>query len=73
VLLESPQRVRFNRFYFTIFRAKVQKILTFEWILLSGNSNKLKKLGLEGKISEALHMFTLLNLEIFNSENVKNK
>jgi hypothetical protein len=40
---------------------------------VAGNSNKLQKLGLEGKISEALHMFTLLNLEIFNSENVKNK
>jgi hypothetical protein len=37
------------------------------------NSNKLQKLGLEGKISEALNMFTSLNLEIFNSENVNNK
>ncbi len=27
VLLESPQRVRFNKVYFTIFRAKVWKIL----------------------------------------------
>jgi hypothetical protein len=41
---------------------------------VAGNSNKLQKLGLEGKkISEALNMFTLLNLQIFNSENVKNK
>ncbi len=37
------------------------------------NSNKLQKLGLEGKISWALNVFTLLNLEIFNFENVKNK
>ncbi len=29
VLLESPQQVRFNRVYFTIFRAKVWKILIF--------------------------------------------
>jgi hypothetical protein len=34
VLLESPQQVRFNRVYFTIFRAKVWKRLIFEWILL---------------------------------------
>jgi hypothetical protein len=27
-------RVKFNRVYFTIFRAKVWKILRFEWILL---------------------------------------
>jgi hypothetical protein len=33
VLLESPQQVRLNRAYFTIFRAKVWKILIFEWIL----------------------------------------
>ncbi len=32
------------------------------------NSNKLQKLGLEGKFSWALNKFTLLNLEIFNSE-----
>jgi hypothetical protein len=32
-----------------------------------------KKLGLEGKISWALNVFTLTNLEIFNSQNVKNK
>jgi hypothetical protein len=32
MLLESPGRVRFNRVYFTIFRAKVWKI----FILLSG-------------------------------------
>jgi hypothetical protein len=34
VLVESPWRVRFNKVYFTIFRAKVWKILIFEWILL---------------------------------------
>jgi hypothetical protein len=33
VLLESPRRVRFNGVYFTMFRAKVWKILIFEWIL----------------------------------------
>ncbi len=40
---------------------------------VGGNSNKLQKLSLEGKISWALNVFTLPNLEIFNSENVKNK
>jgi len=34
VLLKSPWWARFNRVYFTIFRAKVWKILIFEWILL---------------------------------------
>ncbi len=40
---------------------------------VAGNSNKLQKLGLEGKISWALHVFTLPNLEFLNSKNVKNK
>jgi hypothetical protein len=40
---------------------------------VAGNSKKLQKLGLEGKISSALNVFTLLNLDMFNSENVKNK
>jgi hypothetical protein len=34
VLVESPRWARFNRVYFTIFLAKVWKILIFEWILL---------------------------------------
>jgi hypothetical protein len=50
VLLESPWQVRFNKVYFTIFRGKVWKTLIFEWILQLKNSNKLQKLGLEGKI-----------------------
>jgi hypothetical protein len=40
---------------------------------VAGNSNKLQKLDLEGKINGTLNVFTLLNLEFFNSENVKNK
>ncbi len=40
---------------------------------VNGNSNKLQKLGLEWKISWAFNVFTLLSLEIFNCENVKNK
>jgi hypothetical protein len=39
---------------------------------VGGDSNKLQKLGLEGKISWALNVFTLPNLNFFNSENVKN-
>ncbi len=38
-----------------------------------GNSNKLQKLGLEGKISWALDVFTLSNLKFFNFKNVKNE
>jgi hypothetical protein len=36
MLLESLRQVRFNRVYFTIFRAKVWKIMIFEWFLLLG-------------------------------------
>jgi hypothetical protein len=39
------------------------------WVnFVAGNSNKLQKLGLEGKISWVLNVFTFPNLE-----NVKNK
>ncbi len=37
------------------------------------NSSKLQKMGLEEKISWAFNVFTLLDLEIFNSEKVKTK
>ncbi len=40
---------------------------------VAGNSNKLQKMDLERKISWALNVFTLPNLEIFNSENMKKK
>ncbi len=60
MLLESPQRVRLSRASFTIFRAKVWKILIFEWILFLEIQ---KKLYLGGKISLVLNLFTLLNLE----------
>ncbi len=73
VLLESPQQLRFNQVYFTIFRAKVWKILIFECILFSKISNKLQKLGLAGKTSWALNVLTLLNFEIFNFEILKNE
>ncbi len=45
------------------------------WVdFVAGNSNKLQNLGLEGKPSfEPSILATLSNLEIFNSENVKNK
>jgi hypothetical protein len=33
VLLESPWEVRFNRVYFTIFRAKVGKVIFFSFFL----------------------------------------
>jgi len=47
--------------------------IDFKVDFVAENSNKLQKLGLEGKFSWALNVFTLLNLEIFNFENVRNK
>jgi hypothetical protein len=72
-VVEKPQWVGFNGVYFTIFKANVWKILIFEWILLLKIQTNCNKLDLEGKISWPLNVFTLPNLEIFNSENVKNK
>ncbi len=44
------------------------------WVdFVAGNWNKFQKLGLEGKISWALKMYKLLNLESFHCENVRNK
>jgi hypothetical protein len=58
--LKSPQQVRFNKFYFILFRAKLWKRLNFEWIFVAGNSNKLQKLiGSERKNQLALNPFTL--------------
>jgi hypothetical protein len=55
--LESPWQVRFNRVYFTIFRAKVcKKRLKFEWILLLEIQTNCRKLGLEGNIIWALNV-----------------
>ncbi len=55
-----------NRVYFTIFRATVLKILTFEWILsLEIQINCKKWVWTEKSVDP----FTLPNLEIFNSEN----
>ncbi len=60
MLFESPQRVRFNKFCFTIFRFNLCKILIFECILFVGNPNKLQKFGLEGKIGfGTFNVFTL--------------
>ncbi len=70
VSLESPQQVRFNIIYFTIFRAKLWKILIFEWNLLLKIQTNCKNWVWE-KISWALNVFTLPILEIFNFENVE--
>ncbi len=43
MLLESLQQVRFNKFYFKIFRAKVWKILICEWVLLLKIQTNCKK------------------------------
>ncbi len=71
-VLLSPL-VRFNRVYFTIFRAKAWKILIFEWILLLEIHTNCKIWVWKEKSVEPSILATLSNLEIFNSENVKNK
>jgi hypothetical protein len=65
VLLESLQGVRFNKFYFRIFRAKVWKILIFEWILLLEIQTNCKNWVSKENSVGALNV----NLEIFNCEN----
>ncbi len=73
VLLESPWQVRFNRVYFTIFRAKVWKILIFSEFCC-WKFKQIEKLEFGRKNQCWTHnVFTFLNLEIFNSENLKNK
>ncbi len=60
VLLESPWQVRFNRVYFTIFRAKVWKILNFEWILsLKIQTNCKNWVWKENSVEPSYYMFTL--------------
>jgi hypothetical protein len=51
MLLKSPWRLKFIRFYFTTFRAKVVKDINFQVDFVAGNSNELQNLGSEGKIS----------------------
>jgi len=45
VLLEGPWWVRFNWVYCTIFRAKMWKILIFEWILLLEKFKQITNIG----------------------------
>jgi hypothetical protein len=74
VLLESPWWVWFYRVYFTIFRAKVWKILIFLVNCIAENSKQIAQIWVwKGKSSWAFNVFTLVNLEIFNSENGENK
>jgi len=54
---KSPWQVKFNRVYFKISELRCERYWFFEWTLLHWNSNKLQKLGLEGKFSWALHVF----------------
>ncbi len=59
MLLETSQQVKFNRVYFTIFKANGVKDIDFWEDFVFGNSNKLQKLGLEGKLvepSRCLHL-----------------
>jgi hypothetical protein len=43
----TKTKVRFNKFYFTIFKAKVWNVFNFWVDFVVGNSNKLQKLGCE--------------------------
>jgi hypothetical protein len=52
MLLEGPHQVKFNQVYFTIFRAKVWKILIFEWILLLEVYINCKNWAWKGKFVE---------------------
>ncbi len=58
VLLESSRQVRFNRVYFTIFRAKVWKMLIFEWSLLQEIPTNCKKNGF-GKKNQLSSQYVL--------------
>ncbi len=52
ILLKSPQRVRFNRVYFKIFRLKSVEDIDFLVNFVDENANiEVQKLCLEGKIS----------------------
>jgi hypothetical protein len=53
VLLKSSWGVRFNRVYFTIFRAKMWKILVFEWILLLKIQKNCKNCAWKEKLVES--------------------
>jgi hypothetical protein len=56
VLLENPWQVKFNRIYFTIFRAKVWKILNLDWILLLEIQTNCKKCVLKEYSVEPLEV-----------------
>jgi hypothetical protein len=71
VLLESPWWIRFNRFYFIIFRGSVWKILIFEWILF-WKFKKIAKNGFERKNKSSLQcVYTtgLRNFQFWKCEN----
>jgi hypothetical protein len=70
--VENPWWVRFNKVYFTNFKAKLWKILIFEWFFFVENSKQLQKLGLEGKTNWVFNVFTLSNLWFFKCEKFKN-
>jgi len=77
VLLESPWQVRFNRVCFTIFRAKVWKILIFERILLleiqTNCKNWARKESVEPSMCSHLSQQHRLHLQIikqFHEESI---
>jgi len=62
LLLESPQKVRFNRVYFTTFRDKVWKILILEWILLLKTG-----FGMKNQLSpQCVHIYIYMFIFIGN-------
>ncbi len=62
---KALKQVRFNRVYFTIFRAKVWKMLIFECSLLQEIPTNCKNMDLERKISWALNMFYIAKFRNF--------
>jgi hypothetical protein len=69
-LLESPWWVRFNNFFFTIFKAKVWKILIFEWFFC-WKFKKIEKIGFGRKTQLnpwCVHIVKFINFQFWKCE-----
>jgi hypothetical protein len=75
LILESLWWLRFNRVYFTIFKAKVWKILIFEWILLLEIQTNCKNWVRKEKsveLSMCSHCWRILKFSILKMWKIKN-
>ncbi len=66
VCLKSLRQVRFYRIDFTIFRAKVWKILIFEWILLLEIQANCKNWVWKEKSVKLVHIAEFWNFQFWN-------